>query len=294
MSTTIATVNFYNNTIYDSGYGIELYNDAPVGIGGIVVSGNTVYNSGKSWSGKQGGLGDAGIVVYTSRGSFTNLLLSQNTVYGNAGDGLYLGDQCGNVAVSSNFFYGNGGAGMKVESEANPSTTGITAAYNTIASNLGTGFYYDAWFAQGFAVYNNTFYNNGGDASSTYNIYIAGFHGSKLIKNNILYGVNSMSFYDVNGLWNGPSTDYNAYYRQSASLLYFGGLPAIYTVSEFSRYQSITGQDSHSISADPMFTNGSGSYNLPSDFALQPGSPAIGRGVYITGAAVTPPNVGAN
>ena len=47
----------------------------------------------------------------------------------------------------------------------------------------------------------------------------------------------------------------------------------------FSGWKTNSGQNTHSINSNPLFTNGTGVYSLATDFSLQAGSPAIwGRG----------------
>ena len=59
--------------------------------------------------------------------------------------------------------------------------------------------------------------------------------------------------------------------------------------STLSTYISGTRYDTHSLKADPLFTD-----PTAGDFTLQAGSPAIGAGVYIPGVGTAnPPNIGA-
>jgi hypothetical protein len=63
--------------------------------------------------------------------------------------------------------------------------------------------------------------------------------------------------------------DYNVYYGGTATPFTWNG-----TAYSMSGYLSASGQDSHSINADPQFTNPSAN-----DFSLTSSSPAVGAGI---------------
>jgi hypothetical protein len=65
--------------------------------------------------------------------------------------------------------------------------------------------------------------------------------------------------------------DHNDYYATGANLGYTGGSNKV----DLAAWQAATGQDAHSISADPLYVN-------TTDLQLQTGSPAIGRGTALS------------
>jgi hypothetical protein len=94
------------------------------------------------------------------------------------------------------------------------------------------------------------------------------------VRNNIFYEATSNALY-ISPEFNGSSNiifDYNVYYQSSGYIISLPGV--LYDMSSFSRYQQATGQDIHSVASDPLFVDPTGG-----DFALQTGSPCIGRGI---------------
>jgi uncharacterized repeat protein (TIGR01451 family) len=87
-------------------------------------------------------------------------------------------------------------------------------------------------------------------------------------------GTDNMGFYSVSGdtLIPKPVAFTFAKYN-GAEFLYQGTSELLPT------WAASVGGESHSFMADPTFTNGSGSYNLSNDFALQSSSPAIDTGL---------------
>jgi hypothetical protein len=95
--------------------------------------------------------------------------------------------------------------------------------------------------------------------------------GNLSIKNNIAAGSCNLFAYDLaasgNNVW-----DYNCYYNaNSGNVFRWDG-----ALQNWSAWR--TARDIHSITADPKFVNGGGSYALATDFRLQSGSSAIGAG----------------
>jgi hypothetical protein len=94
------------------------------------------------------------------------------------------------------------------------------------------------------------------------------------IENNIAAGSCNLFAYDHaasgNNLW-----DYNCYYNaNSGNVFRWGG-----ALQNWSAWRAA--RDNHSITADPKFVNGGGSYALATDFRLQAGSSAIGAGTNV-------------
>lgn len=94
-----------------------------------------------------------------------------------------------------------------------------------------------------------------------------------IIRNNILYKATESCLW-ISTEFNGVEAlqmDYNCYYQPAGTMIYFTG--SEYTMSEFSKYISDTGQDPHSLATDPLFVDASAN-----DFHLQQDSPCIDAG----------------
>lgn len=118
-----------------------------------------------------------------------------------------------------------------------------------------------------------------------------------LIRNNIFFncGINSLDGRDDYQLFLRDCSDNldntyqnNLFYKSGVTdLIYYGHDVADdypKTVAEFNA-ENGTADDviEDNIGGDPLFTNGSGTYTLASDFTLQAGSPAIDKGIGIIG-----------
>ena len=127
-------------------------------------------------------------------------------------------------------------------------------------------------------IYNNTIYGVSPHITSTYKEMVLVETGSNcVIKNNIFYNnvdISTNPTYSVIGVTADAGTvvlDNNLYYNTSATRLiaWYG---TTYSTSQFSSYQSATGQDLHSlVNIDPLFVSSS-------NYHLQSASPAISAG----------------
>jgi len=116
-----------------------------------------------------------------------------------------------------------------------------------------------------------------------------------IFRNNIIYANTTRSGYrGLQKLGGTISSDYNLFYSTNASsiIVQWG---SGYTMSSWASYKSTTGQDSHSPApSNPLFISAT-------DYRLQSGSPAIGKGVIVDGMTVdfggssvkSPPSIGA-
>jgi len=137
---------------------------------------------------------------------------------------------------------------------------------------------WDGGSLNGVQIYNNTFYWNPATPAPALNTTSASYSGTdaKFFKNNIIYSTvpnlvqtTSDFVFDHNIYWTvGVAPDWNINGTDYASL---------------ASYQSASGQDAHSLYADPMLnTPAYHSAGRPtSAFTLLPGSPAIGAGVNV-------------
>jgi hypothetical protein len=114
-------------------------------------------------------------------------------------------------------------------------------------------------------LYNNVIYGGSSPGGSVFN---PGGSGQVIFRNNILYSTGTRLLWWGNS--NGASVSDN-------NLFYFSGTPVFHYSStdynSLAAYSAATGQDTHSIFADPKFTD-----PATSNFTLQASSPAINAG----------------
>jgi hypothetical protein len=124
---------------------------------------------------------------------------------------------------------------------------------------------------KGHKFFNNTCFNNR-NGIYLYTTKTTPETADVTIKNNII--MNSSRYHIVieRGVQGPVTLDNNAYFPDSPQKF-----DCRDSVSDFSGWRSQTGQDANSIVADPQFV--SSTPNAPHDFALQAGSPGVGKGV---------------
>jgi acetyltransferase-like isoleucine patch superfamily enzyme len=146
-------------------------------------------------------------------------------------------------------------------------------------------------------IYNNTFYYNpapisfgGGTEAIDAN---ASYIGNSFFMNNIVYSTYPRMIFIGTGTL---VFDYNLYYTPPGVGYEFKRLSQVYT--SLSAWQSATGKDPHSISADPLL-NGLGNHdvgmpNLTNNYyTLQPGSPALSAGTNVCAVSCIGGSMGA-
>lgn len=274
--------------------GIELANSSTsaFSISGVTIKNTTIKNSGMGqWGVIEGSPGSDGVHIYfngAGEGSISGVSIVGCLITGNQGDGVQAEDGAADITVSYSVISNNGMDGFRGAWFDNPNAGQMVAYGNLIYGNTGNGLYTTNGSGAGYTFVNNTVLGNGTDASSTYNLNIQNFlsGATRIIKNNILYGVNSLAYFDEFGSFSSTNTNNNDYYRASGNLISFGG--TTYSTAQFAAYKSASGQDANGFYGDPLLTDASGNFSLPSDFTLQSGSPAIGTGATLT----APYNVG--
>jgi parallel beta-helix repeat protein len=207
----------------------------------------------------------------------------------NTGSGIQVVLGSGTI-VRSNVVYNNN-QGIWIDE-----TSGTLVDYNVSYNNTQACLYLGNAVISANLVYNNTCYGNDyGIQVYSYTPTASGVVNN-LIKNNLSLGSTMSQFYAYNGGENdgtngsGNVYTYNGFGVATSNFLRWGAS----TYSTYALWEAATGNCgttgcSHSMQADPLFTNaGAG------DFTLQAGSPAIGAGVYIPGVSTAnPPNIGA-
>lgn len=213
-----------------------------------------------------------------------NGVCSDNLVYGNvsnyaANGGIYVDGGWNNIIERNTLF--DNVYGIEIGCEKNPNGNGtaqsIIVRDNLIYNNTATGIEFGGYnYPQTGTVINCSFLNN-----TCYNNDTGDSIGAEMdisyavnctVKNNIFYALPGKTLYAIgvdSSLHN--HFDYNTWYNNKGAAkakFIINGT----TYKGFSVYQSSTGEDAHSVYANPQFMN------APVDFHLQSTSPCIDAG----------------
>lgn len=246
--TTLATIT--GNVAYNSGDGVYIhYTD------NSTVSNNTTYSNTL----REGiGIGISGC---------QSNIIQNNITYLNKSNGIELSAGryaerrgAANNIVRYNVVHNNQQYGIKSSSSLSINNQ---VSYNIVfgQTNYDTSAIY--MWSTGHSITNNTIYNNYNGIT----LYLDS--ANVMIKNNIIDKVQNVMI-AASTVVPGFTCDYNLYYPSSNE---FGWGGSYYL---FSDWKSMTGQDAHSIMADPKFVSSSPS--SLNDFKLLPSSPAIDAG----------------
>jgi hypothetical protein len=138
----------------------------------------------------------------------------------------------------------------------------------------------------------NMFYNNTTAGNEFSELQVTNIGGvGPIVENNIFAATSTEQGAIVtNGSTGTAGTyDYNLLYG-TTPLFSFGG-----TWFSATTFYPSTGKGEHDVYASPLFTSTPNSYLQSLGFGLSSGSPAIGKGIYISGVSTTnPPNLGAH
>ena len=282
---TGATSNLVTNiTAYNS------YGTSPLCIFGVGNSGNLIQNStfyndtymreayvftGSVWAVvvAHGGAANNtmdGCLIYSTAGPFRS-----NTFIGH-GYGVLVGDTGTSLTVSHSYIYGNFEWGVDVGSGGNSGLgTGASIAFwsnlldiSTSSSSTSSGEGFLLTGSVGSIIYNNTVYGPGvGNPVVT---QVSTSSGA-LVKNNIFW-TGGYASVDA-GSETGTAYDYNDYFSASGTPFSWGG-----TAYNFANWKTASSQDAHSISSNPLLTNGA-ALSAGGDYTPLIGSPAIDAGV---------------
>jgi parallel beta-helix repeat protein len=238
-----------------------------------VCSGNRVYNIDSSHNPAYGG-------DFNSGGG------------GIAADGIYV-DGGRDIMIENNVVY-RANIGIELASEhQGRATSNITVRDNVVYQSSAYGIAiggYDTGrgVTQGCKILNNTlFQNNTLGWSDGAELYVQFDTRNNLVENNVFYGSGNGHFIHNRYAQNvGNVVDYNLYFSNagaaSARFLWKGQ-----SFTGVAAYQGATGNDAHSVFANPQFA-GEASFDLH----LAIGSPALGRGlngVNLGATAMSPP-----
>lgn len=250
----------------------------------------TLSGFGGMWAGRSNNVTFENSEVIGNYAAFPN---------GQPGTGIFFGE-----GVSSSVIRGNivRGVGNGIQATANPSApiSGITIEDNVYYDNSAHAMYigryvsnvivsgnrawngYEGIYLAGVEnaeVYNNTYYY-GPVWVLVDSVYNRPCRNVRLRNNIILSGDNNpwtddgyFIAVDAVSVADGYSSDYNLFYKApsapTAGWVQYDGV----AYSFHAEYQSVSGQDLHTVVANPLFLNGAGH-----DFNLQMNSPAINAG----------------
>ena len=309
----ISNITLLNNQLYHSGNGLEIAGESAYGVTNLTCDGLTSAYIGQFVNDARGtgaldreGLGINGNSA-SSNFTLSNLLIhdvGDSITANNMGVFLY---QINSVTMSKYFIYNCARLGVEIQDGTEANGNNITLSYGIVMNN-GATTTADTGFSGGIAlvnangsgmnnidIYNTDVYGNSGAASSNsnkqgglviYKEFTAANAAPITIKNNIICEniTNDLQIYENTGVLSGLTLDYNDYYRTSGTSIIYDGTSYDYqhiTGASSGYYTYDTSKGAHSISSNPLFTNGSGSYSLATDFELQSTSPAIGAGTNV-------------
>jgi len=261
----------------------------PQGNGFLISGGEYDYNYWRNYTDG----GEAAIKVVTNNPTLYGNIVNIEAGY-NFGKGIWYDTCFENSVVSQitgNYIHDNQGTGIDLEAARN-----YVVANNVIVNNRQDGISLNA--VENAEIYNNTIVGNYGvaaieldggtrDQGSIYPGTTGMLNNS--IENNII--ANNFSVYDLDvptlaagsTAINNNTSDYNLFYRRGGALKFTTGGTYVgwgSTPSTLSGWQGASGQDAHSIVADPLFlAGGTGA------LAYELGSNSAARGA---GATLSP------
>ena len=207
----------------------------------------------------------ASIVIYLYKSD--NNIIEYNDIYGPAGNLIYIKENSDFNIVRYNKFH-DGFMGIQIRIGANNNKVYYNIVYNT---DVGPAIQSDGDVPiNGTKIYNNTIYTTGNNHNG---ISIHNTNTNCEVKNNIIYvGEYSFALHIHENSKNGVISDHNLLRNLSGDLITWGD--KAYTMSQFSNYQSASGQDAHSITNIPQFVS-----HERHDYQLKSTSPCIEAGI---------------
>ena len=257
-------IDFSDNTIDKCSSGITILNySTACSNSNITISRNTITNVNQG----RGGTGSAAErygIHFRIYSPVQNVLIADNDINGGTCDGIRLYSYP--MTVTRNRVNNVASEGFRLEdiNGSSPSFGGLfflnIATNNGYADGTPINARIDTTATYGTGIYNNIFY------STVSRAFYSDHAANTTIKNNIFYSTFS---YAMNTAPTSEAFDYNLYYRPSGALIRWNSVD----YNTLAAYQAASGQDSHSIAADPLFRNAAGG-----DFRLKWGSPCINIG----------------
>ena len=262
-STATKNVKFINCYAEKCGFaGIEISvlkygTTSDENIENVIVSGCTVYKRGKGWSGRRYGNEGHGIRVKADEGagSISGVSITQSTVSGCEGSGIFIAGESGTVDVSRCFISENMDNGITCFDDKPNSSLKLKLAASLISDHAGSssGIRYSVINGNGMSLINNTFSEN------IVAIMFGDCGGLVQLTNNIFYSTGVAAYLYAASPPSNVQSDYNCFYEHGGVSI-FTWSATYQLVSDFS---STSGLDQHSIGDDPLFA-GSDNFHLQS------------------------------
>jgi hypothetical protein len=255
----------------------------------ITITGNSIHDPGTNSDRTNIGIGETDAAVH-------DVLVKNNDIYGGQGSHIVVSALLNapyNITIEYNLMHDASKTGPNGGSNGILLVDGtIVAAYNVIWNNPLAGIGIEPNLCTNCTnpvatatLYGNTVYNNG--FGLYYSEQESTAHGTVIAENNILFDNNGswgsccsggveMFKFNPGGTW---ISDYNLilHPKNAARTFYWTQPPesdgggSFY--STFATWQTVSGNDAHSIQSDPLLMRPSGGV-----LTLQSGSPAIGAG----------------
>ena len=247
----------------------------------IYILHNTFTNSGMGWSAPNvsngQGIGAMLNCPQVAHGYFQGNTID-NTASGDDPIGQGITISGGKWVVNNNFVRNVHNSGIRVSSGDT-----LDFYYNLVTNTNNKG----AFFITGPStaqvnIYNNTFYKGSDDDVTFVQLGENGGYevANVTFKNNILVDISRSAWgggiVKVADADSSIILDYNLYYKPTPDPQFIYWKGSWYSQNQWSNYQYVSSQDSHSImGSDPSFINAG------SDFNLKANSPAINAGTYV-------------
>jgi len=270
-----------STTAYNGTHGIWFYRSP-----GILIDGNTIHDNCQLDTENY----SAGIKCNDPAGQSVDFIIQKNLVYSNGigqaserGGGIWIDSTLNAGTIQYNRVYSNNISGILIDT-----SSGVKILYNVIYNNGVEGsqegcgiIVFGDWYTQiaNTLIYGNALYGNYQFGIALWGPTTPGEDGfiNNTVKNNIVVGtVTGPNFYADLGAEN-PGTngsgnvyEYNCFGAEKADFIRWGAA----TPDTYDAWETLYGGTTHSIEADPLFTNAAGG-----DFTLQAGSPCIDAGV---------------
>ncbi|HET9409624.1 MAG TPA: choice-of-anchor Q domain-containing protein [Candidatus Sulfotelmatobacter sp.] len=243
----------------------------------FVVSNNTIFNNDNIGTDAIGfeGVGPTGF-DQAKNGEFSGNLIFNNSAFKNPGegnqfdqDGMYC-DGCANITVERNTMYGN-----DLNIEAASEIAGQVASNVIIRNNLLYAANSNGVSVGGFAksgtggstniiIVNNSFYDNDTQKTGSGEFQIQYRATGIVFENNIVYAGAQGLFIHGFTTTSSVTSDFNDYFTTSPTTTFeLNGK----TFTSLAAYQAATGQDKHSVFANPHYNT------LPTCTSTFPSSP---------------------
>lgn len=233
-----ANANVSGNIVHNTGTGIEFSGT------GYTLSGNTIYNNTSNGISLSSGTASGNVVYGNSTGIefYGDATASDNLVYNNSTAGI---NGANGSNILGNVLYGNG-IGITLSSYASAADGGPTIENNLVYNNVTGGIYLSG--GDHTPILNNTVYQTAG-----YALEIASTNTNDVeVRDNIFWVTSGLDISVGSAAEQNVAINFNDLYATgSGQVGQWNGV----NYSTLATWQTGSGMDGSSISADPLFVN---------------------------------------